>query len=129
MSMFLEFGRMLLALAFVIVLIWGLAKVARRGQSGGFRRRGPLDDSRVEILSRRSLSRTSSIAVVRIGDRTLVVGSTPQSVTLISELTATEATPPSPTPMTGSPWMALPEQSTSAWDAFMNRLRAATTRH
>jgi hypothetical protein len=40
----------------------------------------------IELVSRRALSKASSLLVVRAGERYLLLGSTPQSVQLITEL-------------------------------------------
>jgi flagellar biogenesis protein FliO len=84
----LQFGRMLLALAFVLGLLWLFARLGRnrqgirpaRGAGGG------VDDGRIHMVGRRSLGRHSSIAVVRVAGRTLVVGQTPQQITVLTEL-------------------------------------------
>jgi len=81
------FGRTFLALALVLALVWGLSRLMRRGQNGGMRRRAARPTGgHVEVLSRKSLSRTTAVVLVRVGGRTFVLGTTPQSVTLISEM-------------------------------------------
>jgi flagellar protein FliO/FliZ len=70
--------RIFFSLAVVVLLMWGLAKVARRPLSG--RNGGALT-----VLARQALSRGASVAVVRVGERAYVVGVTDQTVTLLAE--------------------------------------------
>ena len=59
--------RIAFALLIVLGLLWGLAKVARRPFGG--RGTGPL-----RVLARQQLTRGTSVAVVRVADRALVLG-------------------------------------------------------
>lgn len=79
-------GRMLLALVLVLVLMWCLARWARKPLGGKA-------DRVMTVLARQQLSRTSSVTVLRVMDRALVLGVTEQGVQLISEteLSAVEA--------------------------------------
>lgn len=70
--------RIAFSLAVVLGLMWGLAKLARRPLTG----RG---GAALAVLTRQQLSRGSSIAVVRVADRALVVGVTDGQVTLLTE--------------------------------------------
>ncbi len=87
-------GRMLLALVFVLGVMWLLARWARKPLGGKA-------DRVMAVLARQQLSRTSSVTVVRVMDRALVLGVTEQGVQLITETElsavedalATEATP------------------------------------
>lgn len=149
MGTFALFLRMLLALGVTLGLLAIVARLARRFQAGGrrvtasgrSRRLGVRPGPEVEVLSRRPVTKTSSIAVVRVGTRTLVLGATSQNVNLITELDVTELggtdldesrldkTPP-PTitngalPWTGGSGATLP----SAWDAAIAHLRERTVR-
>lgn len=71
-------GRMLLALVLVLVLMWCLARWARKPMGGKA-------DRVMTVLARQQLSRTSSVTVLRVMDRALVLGVTEQGVQLISE--------------------------------------------
>lgn len=71
-------GRMLLALVLVLVLMWCLARWARKPMGGK-------TDRVMTVLARQQLSRTSSVTVLRVMDRALVLGVTEQGVQLISE--------------------------------------------
>jgi flagellar protein FliO/FliZ len=129
MGFILLFGRTLLALAIVLFLVWGLSRLARRTQSGGLAKRvAAPGGARLEVLSRRSLSRTTSVAIVRVGDRDLVVGVTPQSVTLISEIPAPELDPYAGELPADTPWRAESRQTPMAWDATISKLRELTVR-
>jgi flagellar protein FliO/FliZ len=78
-------GRMLLALVFVLGVMWLLARWARKPMGGKGERV-------MTVLARQQLSRTSSVTVLRVMDRALVLGVTEQGVQLITEteLTAVE---------------------------------------
>ncbi|MGV8846797.1 flagellar biosynthetic protein FliO, partial [Tessaracoccus sp.] len=70
--------RLILSLALVAGLLWLAARLAGKrglGASAGA----------VEILARQPLSRTSSVCVVRVADRVLILGSSDQQVTLLGE--------------------------------------------
>jgi flagellar protein FliO/FliZ len=80
--------RVALALLIVLLLMWLLAKAVRRPYL--MRRTGPLT-----VLERQQLGRGSSVAVVRVADRALVLGVTDQQVNLLGEadIEAFEAEP------------------------------------
>jgi flagellar protein FliO/FliZ len=91
-------GRLLLSLAFVLGLMWLIAKKVKRGP-GGRGRNGRL----IDVLSRQQLSRTASVAVVRVMDQALIIGVTDGQVSVLGEadLAAAQAsldTPESPRP-------------------------------
>ncbi|GGL47280.1 flagellar biosynthetic protein FliO [Planomonospora parontospora] len=70
--------RITFSLLVVLLLVWGLSKVARKplaGRSGGL----------LTVVARQQLSRNSSVAVVRVTDRALVLGVTDGQVTLLAE--------------------------------------------
>lgn len=76
---------MLLALVVVLGIMWFLARWARKPLGGK-------SDRVMSVLARQQLSRTSSVTVLRVMDRALVLGVTEQGVRLITEtdLTALE---------------------------------------
>jgi flagellar protein FliO/FliZ len=86
--------RVIVSLGVVLLIMWGTAAVLRRsGVLGtapaarrGVRRRG----MPVEVIARHGLSRTSSLAVVRLGGRALVLGVTDHQVTLLTEVDPAE---------------------------------------
>jgi flagellar protein FliO/FliZ len=81
-------GRLLLSLAFVLGLMWLIARRVKRGP-GGRGRSGRL----IDVLSRQQLSRSASVAVVRVMDQALIVGVTDGQITVLGEtdLQAAEA--------------------------------------
>ncbi|MGI8664628.1 MAG: FliO/MopB family protein [Jatrophihabitans sp.] len=72
-------GRMLLALVFVLGIMWCLARWARKPMGGA------KTDRVMTVLARQQISRTSSVTVLRVMDRALVLGVTEQGVRLITE--------------------------------------------
>jgi flagellar protein FliO/FliZ len=71
--------RLVLSLAFVGGVLWFAARLARKkglGSSNGL----------VEIVAQQRVSRASTVNVIRIADRVLVVGATDQTVTLLAEM-------------------------------------------
>jgi flagellar protein FliO/FliZ len=73
-------GRLLLSLAFVLGLMWLIARRVKRGP-GGRGRSGRL----IDVLSRQQLSRSASVAVVRVMDQALIVGVTDGQITVLGE--------------------------------------------
>jgi flagellar protein FliO/FliZ len=147
MSTFLLFLRTLAALAIVLGLVWGLARLSRRAQGGGGKisakvgaRGAMFGEARITVVTKRSLSRSSGVAVVRVGDRTLVLGTTPHQVTLLAELAqdgalsadqmSADQTLVGPVfpDINDTPWKATSRQSPPAWDAVISTLRERTTR-
>jgi len=86
--------RVVVSLGVVLAIMAGTAAVLRRsGLVGtvpaarrGTRRRG----APVEVIARHGLSRASSLAVVRLGGRALVLGVTEHQVTLLTEVDPAE---------------------------------------
>lgn len=81
--------RLVFSLAVVIGLLLLLAKFSSRRFRG---RSGAL----VQILHRQPLSRSSAVAVVTVGTRVLVLGTTEQQVTVLAELDPDEIELPEP---------------------------------
>lgn len=73
--------RMTVSLAVIGGLLWLIQKVGRK-RLGGLGRSAAAP---IEITSRKQLSRTSSIALVRVGDRSILIGVTDTGVSLIAE--------------------------------------------
>jgi flagellar protein FliO/FliZ len=70
--------RIIFSLLVVLALMWGLAKLARRPLGA---RRGGL----LSVVARQQLSRGSSVAVVQVAGKALVLGVTDHQVTLLAE--------------------------------------------
>ncbi|MGY1601072.1 FliO/MopB family protein [Geodermatophilus sp. SYSU D00815] len=71
--------RLVLSLAFVGLVLWFAARLARKrglGSSNGI----------IEVVARQRMGRASTVNVVRIGDTCLVVGATEEQVTLLAEV-------------------------------------------
>jgi flagellar protein FliO/FliZ len=143
----LEFGRMILALGLVLGLLWLFSKFGRGRQtkSRGRWMQGA-DAGRIEVMDRRSLGRHSSIAVVRAAGRIVVVGQTPQQISVLLDAnpdhdavggpaaggeTAVMGDPPKPDEEMLLPGLAATTgvDAPKAWDAFLERLREMTVRH
>jgi flagellar protein FliO/FliZ len=75
-------SRMVLSLVVVLGIMLLAAKVLkRRGLAGT---RGAVT-GRIEVLARQGLGRTSSVQLVRVGGKTLVLGVTDTNVSVLSE--------------------------------------------
>jgi flagellar protein FliO/FliZ len=71
--------RLLLSLVFVGVVLWFAARVAKKrglGQGNGL----------IEVVARQRMGRASTVSVVRVAGRVLVVGATEEQVTLLAEV-------------------------------------------
>jgi flagellar protein FliO/FliZ len=96
--------RVVFSLAVVLFLMWGLARLVRHPLGG--RGAGAL-----AVLTRQPLSRNSSVAVIRVDDRALVLGVTDTQVTLLAEapLAAFEQPRPVPAPFDGPDVLSAPD--------------------
>ncbi|MBW4078086.1 MAG: flagellar biosynthetic protein FliO [Acidobacteria bacterium] len=129
-----EFARTMLVLGLVIGLLLVLARVARRFQVAG----GKLvakPTGQVEVVSRRSLGKHSSLYLVRVSDRTFLVGQGAQQVTMLADLGGDTINGASGKPLDThedllAPGTALDHDvhAPGAWDAFVDRLRELTVR-
>jgi len=72
--------RLFLSLAFVGLVLWFAARVAKKRGLGG------TGNGLIEIVARQRMGRSSTVNVVRIGDVVLVVGATEEHVTLLAEV-------------------------------------------
>ncbi len=84
MSTFLLMLRLLLALAFVGGLLWFMGRAAKSGKFGAFLSGGPTHND-LEVTSQRPLGRNASIALVRAGERQLLLGVSEHGVQLLAE--------------------------------------------
>ena len=71
--------RLVFSLAVIVGMLLLLAKFSAKRFRGG-------SGSLVQVVQRQPLSRTSSVAVVTVGSRVLVLGTTEQQVQLLTEL-------------------------------------------
>jgi flagellar protein FliO/FliZ len=81
--------RVLCSLTVVFAILWALMRLARRplgGRSGGA----------VTVVARQQLSRGSSVAVVKVADRALVLGVSDAGVSLLADADAALFPEPQP---------------------------------
>ncbi|KQX69509.1 flagellar biosynthetic protein FliO [Angustibacter sp. Root456] len=79
MELLVQLGRVILSLVVVLVLLWVAARALRKNQ------RRSMQGVEVEVLARQPLAQRSSVAVVQVGDRALVLGVTESRVELLAE--------------------------------------------
>ncbi|WP_337063034.1 flagellar biosynthetic protein FliO [Kineococcus sp. G2] len=112
-------GRMSVSLVAVLGLLWLGARWLRRSRAVGAATSG------LEVLSRVGVGAKAGVAVVRIGERALVVGVTEQQVTLLTEAPAADLLPAPAAPAdqvvevpaaagTAAPAVAVPAARTGA---------------
>jgi flagellar biosynthetic protein FliO len=119
-------ARLVFSLGIVIGLMWVAATVLKkRGfvQSGKGR---PGRGVQVELLARRTLGKNASIAVVRVGERSMVVGVTDHNVTKLddADIEAIELMED------GTNW-TVPTGASSpgtAWKTMLDQMRNRTVR-
>jgi len=122
--------RLLLTLIFVGGVLWFAARLAKKrglGQGNGL----------IEVVARQRMGRASSVTVVRIAGRVLVVGATEEQVTLLAEVDgdaveeaveerraamARPVTAPSTGALAGSVF------DRAGWTTFVQQLRERTVR-
>ena len=121
--------RLVLSLAFIGAVLWFAARVAQKrgiGQGNGL----------IEVVARQRMGRASSVSVVRIADRVLVVGSTEEQVTLLAEVDGdvvadaiAERRPATAAPAAaGVPALAGSVFDRNGWTTFVSQLRERTVR-
>jgi flagellar protein FliO/FliZ len=122
-STFALLGRLILSLTVVLVLMALVARFVRKYRVGmGGRRPG----APVEVLARAGLGRRSSVSVIRTGKRTLVVGVTDASVSLLADLGPDDLVElESDAERTRPPGGSSPVPS---WSGFVAQLREKTVR-
>jgi flagellar biosynthetic protein FliO len=121
------FVRLILSLGVVIGLMWAAATMLkRRGLASGPGRRATRG-VQVELLARRSLGRNAAITVVRVGDRSMVLGVTDHQVTKLDDVLVEEIDLEE-----GAIWTAPSGASTgpaTAWKTMLEQMRKRTARH
>jgi flagellar protein FliO/FliZ len=117
-------GRLAISLGVVFGLMLIAAKVLRKRGLGSTS--GSSATSRIEVLARQGLGRSSSVQLVRVGGKTLVLGVTENTVSVLSEADpllleaelALEAVSPSDEPPT----------KPGSWGPFLELIRDRTAR-
>ncbi len=132
-SVFELFARLIVALALILGLMAAGARLLRkRGiDLSGMNRMGAARRQTVEVLARRVVAKNASVAVVRAGGRTLVLGVTNERVNLLAE-----AAPESDDPIVveEAHWTELPQpvgvgaHGDSPWKMALESLRARPVR-
>jgi flagellar protein FliO/FliZ len=122
--------RLLLSLVFVGVVLWFAARVAKKrglGQGNGL----------IEVVARQRMGRSSTVSVVRVAGRVLVVGSTEEQVTLLAEVDgetveeAIQERQAAVRPLTAAasgPALAGSVFDRAGWTTFVTQLRERTVR-
>jgi flagellar protein FliO/FliZ len=124
--------RVVVSLGVVLAVMAGAAAVLRRsgvvGTTGTPRRGLRRRHLPIEVIARHGLSRGSSITVVRLGERALVLGVTEHQVSLLTEVDPVELeAPPDPQDPAGP---AGPGIGAGAipWKVALEQLRERTVR-
>ena len=138
--------RLVLSLAFVAAVLWFAARVAKKRGLGG-------SNDVIEVVARQRMGRTSTVSVLRVAGRVLVVGATDAQISILTELEddelraalAARALPagadadaedadgaPRPTalplPRAGSGALAGSVLSKGSWTSMVQELRERTVR-
>ena len=102
-------GRVLVSLVVVLAVVWVLGRKFRKGGKAK-------GDGLIDVLGRQQLSRTASVAVVRVGGQALIVGITDAQVNVLGEtdLMAALAATAAPAPAAATRRVAAPAAGPSA---------------
>jgi flagellar protein FliO/FliZ len=73
--------RLILSLAFVAGILWFAARLAKKRGLG-------VGSGLIEVVARQRMGRSSTVSVLRVADRVLVVGATEETITLLAEMDA-----------------------------------------
>lgn len=123
------FVRLVFSLAVVIGIMWMAAHmIRRRGLVPAAARRNGRG-VQVELLARRPLGRNASIAVVRVGERSMVVGVTDHHVTKLDDADIDEIEEINLS-KSGNTWTVPHGDAgpTSPWKTMLDQLRDRTAR-
>lgn len=117
------FFRVIISLVVVVALMLAFSSYLKKGNgiSGIGRKRGS-----IEILARQGLSKNASIALVRTGNRALVLGVTDNNVTLLLE-SDPEDLIEQPEPL-GTEALRVPSGSPPTWKTLIDSMRDRTVR-
>ncbi len=121
------FARLIVSLGFVIGLMWFAARVVRRRGLGGVGAGNRRPGVHVDIVARRTLGKNASIAIVRAGDQTMVVGVTDHMVTKLADADLGEVEVVSAEGQWTAPSQG-PAGPTPSWKAMLEQMRDRTVR-
>lgn len=110
-------GAMLLIVGLIFFGAWGAKKLG----FGGIKSTSSGDDLELAILSTVSIGNGRTISTLRFGERILVIGSTPQSITLLAEETTPEK-------VSLKPSRSVAEMLAEENGSFANKFEAAQTK-
>ena len=85
MDTFLLVLKLVIALAVVLGLIWGLARIKKRIS--------PTNSATIQVLSKIPVSRKGSLLLVEVGGKKLMIGATDNNISLLSEIDMLPETP------------------------------------
>ena len=126
-STLMLFVRLILSLGVVIGLMWIAANVLRkRGIAGTSSSKRTARGPEVELVARKPLGRNASIVVVRVGERSMLVGVTDQRVTNLGDVEFADVELYEDNTWTVSSGATSPA---SAWKMMLDQMRTRTTRH
>lgn len=126
--------RLVFSLAVVLTLMWFAARFVRQRQLGVGVSRSRTHAATVEVLARHGLSRSASVAVVRVAHQVLVLGVTDTSVQVLRELAEEDVAvdEPEPAPASGlslvAPLAGLPGLAGLDFKAVLETWRERTVR-
>ena len=132
-SLFTLLIRVVVSLGVVLAVMAAAAAVLRRsgvvGAAPAGRRGARRRNLGLEVIARHGLSRSSSIAVVRLGERALVLGVTEHQVTLLTEVAPAEleAAPEPDDTFAGTAGPGI-GPGTLPWKVALDQLRERTVR-
>jgi flagellar protein FliO/FliZ len=121
-------ARLLVSLGIVLALMAGAAALLRRtGAGGGVARKRGLP---IEVVSRHSLGRRSSVALVRAGGRGLVLGVTDHTITVLAETDPDDLVPPADEQQAQkkSQQARTSAAPTAPWTALLDTMRERSVR-
>lgn len=127
-STLMLFARLLLSLGVVIGLMWVAANVMRKRGFTGVAGRGAARGPQLELVARRPLGRNASIAVVRVGDRSIVVGVTDHQVTNLGDIDSDELDDISVNEDNTWTVSSGAKRPASAWTTMLDQMRNRTAR-
>ncbi len=135
---FLSILRTMGTLALMVGLMFMLARFARRRQTKLVGKAAGEGIGEIQVIARRSLGQHSSIAVLRIGKRILVIGQSAHQINVLSEFQVEDASSDFASSTESeetkkkypTPWKVAGVGSNGfgAWDAFLDNLREKTVR-
>ena len=116
--------RLVFALAAVLALLWIAAKLLSRSSLGQKNQAGKL-----QVVSRASLTRSASVALVQLGDQAILLGVTDQQVNVLHSTHAAQVIEPTELAELGHiPAQRVPIATSGSVGTLMQQLRARTER-